>query len=145
MASHSADMLSKLRSQREAGLFCDITLRTNGRSYSAHRAVLAAVSDHFQEIFTEMDLSMKADIDLTGKKTYPEATLTLENITGLCSGYGAGSGPKGQTEPLCFLQMSHSSPTGNKTMHLDMCSSITSKSIFPTHQSTNKRRLMVLY
>ncbi|XP_071332090.1 uncharacterized protein [Trachinotus anak] len=66
MASHSADMLSKLRSQREAGLFCDITLRTNGRSYSAHRAVLAAVSDHFQEIFTEMDSSVKADIDLTG-------------------------------------------------------------------------------
>lgn len=67
MVSHSADMLSKLRSQREAGLFCDITLRTNGRSYSAHRAVLAAVSDHFQEIFTEMDSGMKADIDLTGK------------------------------------------------------------------------------
>uniref|UniRef100_A0A3P8UGH4 Si:dkey-229b18.3 n=1 Tax=Amphiprion percula TaxID=161767 RepID=A0A3P8UGH4_AMPPE len=66
MASYSADMLSKLRSQREAGLFCDITLRTNGRSFSAHRAVLAAVSDHFQEIFTEMDSSMKADIDLTG-------------------------------------------------------------------------------
>uniref|UniRef100_A0A3Q3EUW4 BTB domain-containing protein n=1 Tax=Labrus bergylta TaxID=56723 RepID=A0A3Q3EUW4_9LABR len=56
---------SKLRSQREAGLFCDITLRTNGRSYSAHRAVLAAVSDHFQEIFTDMDSGMKADIDLT--------------------------------------------------------------------------------
>ncbi|XP_026151363.1 uncharacterized protein LOC113123469 [Mastacembelus armatus] len=66
VASHSTDMLSKLRSQREAGLFCDITLRTNGQSYSAHRAVLAAVSDHFQEIFAEMDLSMKADIDLTG-------------------------------------------------------------------------------
>ncbi|XP_029315029.1 zinc finger and BTB domain-containing protein 18 [Cottoperca gobio] len=66
MVSHSADMLHKLRSQREAGLFCDITLRTNGRSYSAHRAVLAAVSDHFQEIFTEMDSGMKADIDLTG-------------------------------------------------------------------------------
>lgn len=66
MASHGADMLSKLRSQREAGLFCDITLRTNSRSFSAHRAVLAAVSDHFQEIFTEMDSSMKADIDLTG-------------------------------------------------------------------------------
>ncbi|CAN9497672.1 unnamed protein product [Ophioblennius macclurei] len=66
MASHGADMLSKLRSQREAGLFCDITLRTNGRSFSAHRAVLAAVSDHFQEIFTEMDSGMKADIDLTG-------------------------------------------------------------------------------
>ncbi|XP_041857839.1 uncharacterized protein si:dkey-229b18.3 [Melanotaenia boesemani] len=66
MASHSSDILSKLRSQREAGLFCDITLRTNGRSFSAHRAVLAAVSDHFQEIFTEMDSNKKADIDLTG-------------------------------------------------------------------------------
>nr|XP_020512774.1 uncharacterized protein LOC110001632 [Labrus bergylta] len=66
MSSHGTDMLSKLRSQREAGLFCDITLRTNGRSYSAHRAVLAAVSDHFQEIFTDMDSGMKADIDLTG-------------------------------------------------------------------------------
>lgn len=67
MASYSADMLSKLRSQREAGLFCDITLRTNGRPFLAHRAVLAAVSDHFQEIFTEMDLNVKADVDLTGK------------------------------------------------------------------------------
>lgn len=68
MTAHSAEMLSKLRSQREAGLFCDITLRTNGRPFPAHRAVLAAVSDHFQEIFTEMDPSMKQDIDLTGKK-----------------------------------------------------------------------------
>uniref|UniRef100_A0A1A7YH92 Si:dkey-229b18.3 n=1 Tax=Iconisemion striatum TaxID=60296 RepID=A0A1A7YH92_9TELE len=66
MTSHGADVLSKLRSQREAGLFCDITLQTNGRSFSAHRAVLAAVSDHFQELFNEMDFSKKADIDLTG-------------------------------------------------------------------------------
>uniref|UniRef100_A0A1A8DHD4 Si:dkey-229b18.3 n=1 Tax=Nothobranchius kadleci TaxID=1051664 RepID=A0A1A8DHD4_NOTKA len=66
MPSHGADVLSKLRSQREAGLFCDITLQTNGQSFSAHRAVLAAVSDHFQELFNEMDLSKKADIDLTG-------------------------------------------------------------------------------
>lgn len=67
MTSHGAEMLSRLRSQREAGLFCDITLRTNGRPFPAHRAVLAAVSDHFQEIFTEMDPSMKQDVDLTGK------------------------------------------------------------------------------
>lgn len=85
MASHSTDMLSKLRSQREAGLFCDITLRTNGRSYSAHRAVLAAVSDHFQEIFTEMDSNMKADIDLTGKNRYLGVEMTQENLTSLCS------------------------------------------------------------
>lgn len=80
MASHSDDVLSKLRSQREAGLFCDITLRTNGRPFLAHRAVLAAVSDHFQEIFTEMDSNMKADIDLTGKNRWLEAKLTPENI-----------------------------------------------------------------
>ncbi|KAM4608608.1 uncharacterized protein ACJ7VT_014536 [Polymixia lowei] len=66
MTSHSGHVLSKLRTQREAGLFCDITLRTDGRSYSAHRAVLAAVSEYFQEIFTEMDWSAKADVDLTG-------------------------------------------------------------------------------
>ncbi|XP_029936435.1 uncharacterized protein LOC115379732 isoform X2 [Myripristis murdjan] len=66
MTSHGDYMLSKLRSQREAGLFCDITLRTDGRSYSAHRAVLAAVSEYFQEIFTEMDSSTKTDVDLTG-------------------------------------------------------------------------------
>lgn len=65
MGSYSSELLSRLRSQRDAGLFCDITLRTSGRSFSAHRAVLAAVSDHFQEIFTEMDSSID-DIDLTG-------------------------------------------------------------------------------
>ena len=78
MASHSAEVLSKLRSQREAGLFCDITLRTNGRSFSAHRAVLAAVSDHFQEIFMEMDSSKKTDIDLTGKIRRLKGKLTWE-------------------------------------------------------------------
>ncbi|KAM6934173.1 uncharacterized protein FYW49_000464 [Xenentodon cancila] len=66
ITTHGADVLSKLRSQREAGLFCDITLRTSGRSFSAHRAVLAAVSDHFHEIFTEMDSNKRADIDLSG-------------------------------------------------------------------------------
>ncbi|XP_041700372.1 uncharacterized protein LOC121536842 [Coregonus clupeaformis] len=68
MMSHSRDVLNKLRSQREAGLFCDITLRTDGRSYSAHKAVLVAVSEYFQEVFTEMDSAPSAmsDIDLTG-------------------------------------------------------------------------------
>ncbi|XP_029567762.1 serine/arginine repetitive matrix protein 1 [Salmo trutta] len=68
MMSHSRDVLNKLRSQREAGLFCDITLRTDGRSYSAHKAVLVAVSEYFQEVFTEMDSapSARSDIDLTG-------------------------------------------------------------------------------
>uniref|UniRef100_A0A8C6L5M5 BTB domain-containing protein n=1 Tax=Nothobranchius furzeri TaxID=105023 RepID=A0A8C6L5M5_NOTFU len=78
MPSHGADVLSKLRSQREAGLFCDITLQTNGQSFSAHRAVLAAVSDHFQELFNEMDLSKKADIDLTGKSKVNVTCMVLK-------------------------------------------------------------------
>lgn len=76
MASHSIDVLSKLRSQREAGLFCDITLQTTGRSFLAHRAVLAAVSDHFQELFTEMDSSKKTDVDLTGKIRHNDPHIT---------------------------------------------------------------------
>lgn len=77
MASHGDDLLSKLRSQREAGLFCDVTLQTTGQSFLAHRAVLAAVSDLFQELFTEMDASKKTNIDLTGKIRHKNSPLKL--------------------------------------------------------------------
>ncbi|KAL0963434.1 hypothetical protein UPYG_G00306370 [Umbra pygmaea] len=74
VTTHSRDMLAKLRSQQEAGQFCDITLRTDGRSYTAHKAVLAAVSEYFQEVLGEMDSAPNAtsDIDLTG---YNESSL----------------------------------------------------------------------
>ncbi|KAJ8389733.1 hypothetical protein AAFF_G00114390 [Aldrovandia affinis] len=67
LVSHGNDVLCKLRGQREAGLFCDITLQTGGRSFYAHRAVLAAVSEYFQEIFAEMDSSSgpQPTVDLT--------------------------------------------------------------------------------
>ena len=70
MKSHSHEVLSKLNNQREAGLFCDITLKTgNGRSFIAHKAVLAAVSEYFQELFTEMDaIDPQPHVDLTGKQ-----------------------------------------------------------------------------
>lgn len=67
--SQSHQILSKLNSQREAGLFCDITLKTGGgHSFVAHKAVLAAVSEYFQELFTEMDLATdpQSHVDLTG-------------------------------------------------------------------------------
>lgn len=67
--SHSHQVLSKLNSQREAGLFCDITLKTgDGQSFVAHKAVLAAVSEYFQELFTEMDSATdpQSHVDLTG-------------------------------------------------------------------------------
>ncbi|XP_046701589.1 uncharacterized protein si:dkey-229b18.3 [Silurus meridionalis] len=66
--SHSHEVLSKLNSQREAGLFCDITLKTgNGHSFVAHKAVLAAVSEYFQELFSEMDFTTEPQphVDLT--------------------------------------------------------------------------------
>ncbi|KAF5903091.1 Zinc finger and BTB domain-containing protein 11, partial [Clarias magur] len=69
MKSHSHEVLSKLNSQREAGLFCDITLKTgSGHSFVAHKAVLAAVSEYFQELFTEMDSTTEPQphVDLTG-------------------------------------------------------------------------------
>lgn len=68
--SHSHKVLSKLNSQREAGRFCDITLKTgNGHSFVAHKAVLAAVSEYFQELFTEMDSTAEPQphVDLTGE------------------------------------------------------------------------------
>ncbi|MCJ8732331.1 hypothetical protein PDJAM_G00209980 [Pangasius djambal] len=67
--SHSQEVLTKLNSQREAGLFCDITLKTgSGHSFVAHKAVLAAVSEYFQELFTEMDSATEPQphVDLTG-------------------------------------------------------------------------------
>nr|XP_015219437.1 PREDICTED: uncharacterized protein LOC107079467 [Lepisosteus oculatus] len=68
LSSYGNDLLCKLNGQRGEGLFCDITLKVGGRSFSAHKAVLAAVSEYFQEIFTEMDstASPQTAIDLTG-------------------------------------------------------------------------------
>ncbi|XP_066497164.1 uncharacterized protein si:dkey-229b18.3 [Hoplias malabaricus] len=76
--SHSHEVLSKLNNQREAGLYCDITLKTgNGHSFVAHRAVLAAVSEYFEELFTEMDSATdpQPHVDLTGFSE--ESLLTL--------------------------------------------------------------------
>ncbi|XP_016147785.1 uncharacterized protein [Sinocyclocheilus grahami] len=71
--SHSHQVLSKLNSQREAGLFCDITLKTGGgQSFVAHKAVLSAVSEYFQELFIEMDSATdpQSHVDLTGMVHY---------------------------------------------------------------------------
>lgn len=77
--SHSQEVLSKLNSQREAGLFCDITLKTgSGHSFVAHKSVLAAVSEYFQELFAEMDAATEphTHVDLTGK---PFQTISFES------------------------------------------------------------------
>ncbi|MBN3300918.1 ZBT11 protein, partial [Amia calva] len=68
LTSHGNDLLGKLNGQRGQGLFCDITLKMDRGSFSAHKAVLAAVSEYFQEIFAEMDSTSNQEsaIDLTG-------------------------------------------------------------------------------
>jgi len=43
-------ILEKLREQREAQRFCDVTIRIDGMNFSAHRAVLAACSPYFETL-----------------------------------------------------------------------------------------------
>ncbi|KAK1167878.1 hypothetical protein AOXY_G10665 [Acipenser oxyrinchus oxyrinchus] len=98
LVSHGSDVLKKLNSQRDEGLFCDITLIVDGATYSAHKAVLAAVSEYFKEMFTEMDSTSnhKSAVDLTGfspdsflpllEFSYTSTlSLKLENLTEICA------------------------------------------------------------
>ncbi|XP_041115220.1 uncharacterized protein LOC121320712 [Polyodon spathula] len=98
LVSHGTDILKKLNSQRDEGLFCDITLIVDGATYSAHKAVLAAVSEYFKEMFTEMDSTSnhKSAVDLTGfspdsflpllEFSYTSTlSLKLENLTEICA------------------------------------------------------------
>ena len=47
---YSVAILEKLREQRDAERFCDVTIRIDGVSFLAHRAVLAACSPYFETL-----------------------------------------------------------------------------------------------
>ncbi|XP_066577898.1 zinc finger and BTB domain-containing protein 7B [Amia ocellicauda] len=49
---HSSELLCCLNEQRRAGLLCDVTITSRGLEYRTHRAVLAAVSQYFRQLFT---------------------------------------------------------------------------------------------
>uniref|UniRef100_A0A3P9LEB6 Zinc finger and BTB domain containing 11 n=1 Tax=Oryzias latipes TaxID=8090 RepID=A0A3P9LEB6_ORYLA len=61
-------MLDKLNRQRLENQFCDITLLIEGDEYRAHKAVLAACSEYFNELFFEKGAvtTHEAVVDLSG-------------------------------------------------------------------------------
>ncbi|XP_041967631.1 zinc finger and BTB domain-containing protein 11 [Alosa sapidissima] len=68
LTKHGQSMLDKLNQQRLNNQFCDITLLIEGEEFRAHKAVLAACSDYFYELFIEKGAaaSHEAVVDLSG-------------------------------------------------------------------------------
>ncbi|CAJ1059830.1 zinc finger and BTB domain-containing protein 11 [Xyrichtys novacula] len=68
LPKHSQTMLDKLNHQRLNNQFCDITLLIEGEEYRAHKAVLAACSEYFNELFFEKGAASthEAVVDLSG-------------------------------------------------------------------------------
>lgn len=68
-------LVHPLLKQRETGELCDIVLTLNGRSYNAHRAILALWSPYFYSMFTcDMRERNIKEIDLS-------ASLVLEQVS----------------------------------------------------------------
>lgn len=65
---HSGTMLEKLNQQRCSNQFCDITLLIEGEEFRAHKAVLAACSEYFHQLFFEKGAASthEAVVDLSG-------------------------------------------------------------------------------
>lgn len=65
-------MLEKLNRQRLSNQFCDITLLIEGDEFRAHKAVLAACSEYFHELFFERGAASthEAVVDLSGENTF---------------------------------------------------------------------------
>ncbi|XP_032888328.1 uncharacterized protein LOC116980327 isoform X2 [Amblyraja radiata] len=66
LTSHCSKVLERLNSQRSKGLFCDVTLIVEKTPYPAHRAVLAAVSEYFHDLFSEKGTMSNKVVDLKG-------------------------------------------------------------------------------
>uniref|UniRef100_A0A7N9AS55 Zinc finger and BTB domain containing 11 n=1 Tax=Mastacembelus armatus TaxID=205130 RepID=A0A7N9AS55_9TELE len=68
LPKHSQTLLDKLNQQRLSNQFCDITLLIEGEEFRAHKAVLAACSEYFNELFFEKGAvsTHEAVVDLSG-------------------------------------------------------------------------------
>nr|XP_057928854.1 zinc finger and BTB domain-containing protein 11 [Doryrhamphus excisus] len=68
LSQHGQTVLAKLNQQRLDNKFCDITLLIEGEEYRAHKAVMAACSEYFNELFFEKGAATthEAVVDLAG-------------------------------------------------------------------------------
>jgi hypothetical protein len=66
---HSARLMAGLRYLRDRNQLFDVTLRVEGREFSAHRVVLASCSDYFHAMFTN------------GLKESSQQSITLSGVT----------------------------------------------------------------
>lgn len=82
LSKHSQTMLEKLNRQRLNNQFCDITLLIEGEEFRAHKAVLAACSDYFHELFFEKGAASthEAVVDLSGETTFSRLFRMLLHI-----------------------------------------------------------------
>ncbi|XP_051942377.1 zinc finger and BTB domain-containing protein 24 [Hippocampus zosterae] len=74
-SSHKMTVLSKLAHLRKCEILCDITLLVEGECFRAHKALLAASSDYFLQLFTAKDVDAN-----TG------ATYRLDSVTAATCG-----------------------------------------------------------
>ncbi|KAG8451941.1 hypothetical protein GDO86_003941 [Hymenochirus boettgeri] len=67
-SKHGQIILDQLNQQRLSNQFCDVTLLIEGEEYKAHKAVLAASSEYFRDLFIEKGAvsSHEAFVDLPG-------------------------------------------------------------------------------
>ena len=72
--SHSEQLLSKMSELRDSQTLVDVSLKVGGKSFKAHRVVLAASSEYFCAMFTDgMRESCAAEIELKDSSLTAEA------------------------------------------------------------------------
>lgn len=98
LSEHSQTMLEKLNSQRLNNQFCDITLLIEGEEYRAHKAVLAACSEYFHNLFFEKGAASthEAVVDLSGETCF--MLVSAQNVKLSCSILTSFPPPSGFTK-----------------------------------------------
>ncbi|CAG2057920.1 unnamed protein product [Timema podura] len=61
---HGNAVLEKLKTQKEQGRFCDVTLYVEGKQFKAHRNILASCSPYFDSVF-KMHKTVKERLTIT--------------------------------------------------------------------------------